>query len=128
METGRYTKPTATPIEKRLCFNCKVVEDEFHFIFKCSLYNSERKWFIDDISNILSIDFSPSIETLHLLMSGLNGDPDVGRSFCKFINTCFDIRSEMLCYHRERDISQRNKPTVTRSGRLSKRPVVLDLW
>ena len=43
IETGRYTKPTATPIEKRLCFHCKEVEDEYHLILKCPLYAGERE-------------------------------------------------------------------------------------
>ena len=127
IETGRYAKPIATPIDKRLCFHCKQVENEYHLIFECSLYNSERKSLYDDLSNILSIDIRPSNETLYLLMSCLHGDPDVGRSFCNFINKCFTIRSEILCYKKELDIFQRNKPTVTRSGRSSKRPVILDL-
>ena len=77
IETGRYAKPIATPIDKRLCFHCKQVENEYHLIFECSLYNSERKSLYDDLSNILSIDIRPSNDTLYLLMSCLHGDPDV---------------------------------------------------
>ena len=40
IETGRYTKPAPTPIEKRLCFHCKEFETEFHFISKCPLYDT----------------------------------------------------------------------------------------
>ena len=36
IETGRYSRPIETPIEKRLCFHCKQVETEFHFIFDMS--------------------------------------------------------------------------------------------
>ena len=57
----------------------------------------------------------------------MEGDPDVGRSVYNFINQSLKIRSEMLSIKKEREIALRIKPTVTRSGRLSKRPTTLDL-
>ena len=41
IETGRYTRPQKTDINKRLCFYCKNVESEFHMVFECNLYNDE---------------------------------------------------------------------------------------
>ena len=41
IETGRYTKPM-TPRENRTCVLCNVIEDEYHVIFSCPLYNSIR--------------------------------------------------------------------------------------
>jgi hypothetical protein len=43
IERGRHTKPK-TPLEDRLCTVCdkSEVEDEFHFLLKCPLYNIER--------------------------------------------------------------------------------------
>ena len=127
IETGRYTKPQATPIEKRICFYCKQVETEFHFIFNCALYHAERKLLYDELSNILTIKMTPSDDLFHTIMSSLHGDLEVGRIVCNFINSCFVIRSEMLCNKRETDIYQRTKSTTTRSGRVSKRPTILDL-
>ena len=46
IETGRYSyKPasTLTDTGNRLCFNCKTIESEFHFIFECTLYDDARK-------------------------------------------------------------------------------------
>ena len=40
-ERGRYTRPI-TPIEKRICHLCKVVEDEFLFMLQCYIYTVER--------------------------------------------------------------------------------------
>jgi len=42
IETGRYTKPY-TPRENRLCSCGTQVEDEFHFLFQCSLLADIRK-------------------------------------------------------------------------------------
>ena len=40
IETGRYTN---TPINERLCFWCKnKVENEFHFVYECILYENLR--------------------------------------------------------------------------------------
>ena len=126
IETGRYAKPSIPP-DKRICFNCKLVEDEFHFFFSCSLYNSKRKVLFKDLSKLLSIDINPSIELFYLLMSGLDGDLEVGRINCNYVNKCFNIRSELLSHKRESDILQRVKSCVTRAGRVSKRPEILDL-
>ena len=49
IETGRYDK---LEVERRLCENCKQVDDEFHFIINCSLYNNERNVLFNSISNI----------------------------------------------------------------------------
>ena len=128
VETGRYSKPAITPFEKRLCFHCKSVETEYHFIFECPLYNTERQCLYNELSNILSISINPSHELFYNLMSGLNGDLEVGRAICSFVNKCFNLRSELLSYKKETDVLKRSKSCVTRSGRNSKRPTILDLW
>ena len=127
IETGRYSKPNKTPIEKRICYYCKEVETEFHFIFKCSLYNAERNLLYNDLSNVLSIQISPSEDLFNILLSGLHGDLEVGKIICTYINESFSIRSEILSNKRENDILQRTKLEVTRSGRISRPPTILDL-
>ena len=86
IETGRYTKPQATPIEKRICFYCKQVETEFHFIFNCPIYHAERKLLYDELSNILSIKITPSAELFYTIMTSLHGDLEVGRIIGNYIN------------------------------------------
>ena len=38
-----------TPIENRLCFHCKTLEDEIHFLVVCPLYECERKKLFESI-------------------------------------------------------------------------------
>ena len=47
IETGRWTNPV-TPREERFCPHCprNKIEDEYHFLFECILYNELRKRFI----------------------------------------------------------------------------------
>ena len=127
IETGRYAKPIEIPKEKRVCFHCKQPETEFHLIFECPLYHDERNLLYNDLSQILSIDITPGNELFEILMSGLQGDLDIGKTFCDFLNKCFKIRSDILSQNKEREILQRAKATTTRSGRVSKRPIILDL-
>ena len=60
-------------------------------------------------------------------MSGLQGDLDVSKSFCNYINKCFKLQSEILSYNKGKDLLPPAKPTTTRSRRLSKRLTILDL-
>ena len=127
IETGRYSKPVALALTKRTCFHCKEIETEFHFILKCPLYQNERISLYNKLSNFLILDTSPSEEFFHLLMSGLQGDEEVGKIVCDYINDCVKIRSETLSHKIETDILQRAKSTITRYGRVSKRPETLDM-
>ena len=46
IESGRWNRPHPIPRENRLCSVCNVLEDEFHLIFECTLYENERQHFI----------------------------------------------------------------------------------
>ena len=50
VERGRYTKPK-TPAHQRLCFMCKTVEDEFHFIMECECNSGLRHGLFDKMCN-----------------------------------------------------------------------------
>ena len=47
VETGRWHKPLSIPFNERKCTICSCLEDEFHFVIKCSLYVDLRKKYID---------------------------------------------------------------------------------
>ena len=48
VETRRWTRPV-TPIENRTCLNCPIkIEDEYHFLLECDLYNDTRKTLIPE--------------------------------------------------------------------------------
>ena len=50
IETGRYNLPAPLPVQDRTCWFCseeQAVEDELHFLLKCSLYTQERQEFFD---------------------------------------------------------------------------------
>lgn len=128
IETGRYTQPKKTPIEKRTCFHCKdYIDDESHFILNCKLYDDERCKLVKTLESFSTLNINTANEPLNLILSCLNGDLEVGRAICNFINICFSIRSQALSTKIERDIYLRPQITITSSGRHSLRPTKLDL-
>ncbi len=52
METSKCQNK---PVEERICKVCEngEVENEFHFIFSCTLYNNIRATFLQNIGNII---------------------------------------------------------------------------
>ena len=122
IETGRFSVPNKTPIEKRNCFHCGQIEDEFHVIFNCNLYSEERSNLAITLLDFTTLTLDPSDETFCILMSCMNGDIEVGKAMCEFVNSCFAKRSVMLSLKNENEILLRPKITVTKSGRHSKRP------
>ncbi len=46
IEAGRWHKPISTPFDMRKCHICNVLEDEFHFVILCPLYNDLRMKYI----------------------------------------------------------------------------------
>ena len=43
IEAGRWHKPNRIPVEERTYVNCNSLEDEFHFLLECSLYQDLRQ-------------------------------------------------------------------------------------
>ena len=129
IETGRYKTNTNASLnaDKRLCFNCKTVESEYHFIFECSLYEEERKQLFESLRIFTSIPSDATHENFCTIMSGLNGDLEVSRNLCYFINNCFEIRRESINTASEKNVLLRPEVTTTRSGRLSRRPTRLNV-
>ena len=46
VEAGRWHKPNRITVEERKCVNCNSLEDEFHFLLECSLYQDLRQIYI----------------------------------------------------------------------------------
>ena len=46
IESGHWNRPHPTPRENRLCSTCNILEDEFHFMFECTLYNYDKHFLI----------------------------------------------------------------------------------
>ena len=46
VETGQWARPVRKSLNERLCTFCGVLEDEYHFIFECTVYNEERAKFM----------------------------------------------------------------------------------
>ena len=43
IEAGRWSKPHSAPKNELLCIFCINLEDEFHLLFECALYNQLRQ-------------------------------------------------------------------------------------
>ena len=130
IETGRYFKATSLKPQsddKRLCFHCKSIESEFHLMFECKLYIDERKLLIESLSNVSYLSFDATESIFCILMSCFNGDLEIGKLVCNFINACFEKRKDTLNEIHDKNILCRPETTITRLGRISKRPTRLDL-
>ena len=49
IERGRHSRPI-TPVENRLCSECKLVENEIHFLTQCKIFDTERMLLYQQIS------------------------------------------------------------------------------
>ncbi len=96
IETGRYERPKI-PAEQRLCLLCKSgdVEDEAHFLLKCSLYENHRIDMLEvcntEIENLGRLDIP---EKFNLIMSCQN--TNVLHSVGRFVFNSFRKRQETL--------------------------------
>ena len=72
IETGRYER-TIVPINQRTCFNClNNIEDEFHVIMKCPIYNELRQELLSQVDeNLIPADMNEN-DVFILLMSHEN--------------------------------------------------------
>ena len=97
IERGRYTSPKID-INDRLCNYCDLheVEDEFHFIMKCKLYNVLRDQLFHDVSDIYNISTfdinSLSNDDIFKFIMSAN-DYDTLKIVTCFVNSCFTTRS-----------------------------------
>ena len=88
IETGRYTVPKKTPIEKRTCQVCKenIIENEEHFIMECNHYFQERQKLFNELSTFTIFNQLTQTEKFNFIMSYNHGDMDVLNYVLDFIN------------------------------------------
>ena len=89
IEAGRWSKPARVPINERKCVNCQVIEDEYHFIIECHLYNDLRKKYISKYFWI-----RPSMFKFVELINSTN--QNCIRKLGAFIYQAFKLRTELL--------------------------------
>ena len=94
IEKGRYSSPKIPP-EDRICVNCKLheVEDEFHFIMRCSLYNSLRDNMFEQFNDAFDFQVLTDLEKFHLIMSA--NDYETVHAVANYTKAAFDKRSNV---------------------------------
>ena len=93
IEVGRHM---GIQKEERVCPFCpSKVENEFHFLFECSVYKYQREYLIDPITKIYP-GFIYLSNTLKIEYLMANMDPDL----CKYIANCLDLRDFLGSKHK----------------------------
>ena len=95
IETGRYAKKeNRLPPAERLCKFCSlgVCEDEYHFIMKCELYNSDRENLLNNIKKLYPSTSDLDSHALYMwLMANL--DTKIIQLLAKFVYKSFKTRN-----------------------------------
>ena len=89
IEAGRWKKPTQTSRENRKCKICDVLEDEYHFLFECSLYDALRQTLFKKYFTVRPSMF----KTVQLLKSA---NQKQLRNLAQFIFKAFDVRKDVM--------------------------------
>ena len=86
IERGRHKRLS---VEKRVCIYCNsnTVEDEKHFIFECSLYDSLRQNFFTEIKNLCK-HFSNLSQEARLIWLMTNECDEIIILFSRYIYDC----------------------------------------
>jgi len=89
IECGRWAKPNPIPFDQRTCYICQTLEDEFHFVLTCSLYNEIRRKYIP-----MCFRCRPSMLKFVELIT--TEDEILLRQLCVYIHKAFLIRTENI--------------------------------
>ena len=89
IEAGRWHKPNRTPVEERIFFYCNSLEDEFHFVLECSLYQELRQQYIKRYFWI-----RPNIPKFIELLQSEN--KNIIKNLSVYIYKSFEKRTEFL--------------------------------
>ena len=92
IEKGRHFHPKIPP-EQRLCKLCSLneVEDEFHFMLKCTFYKDLRTKMMLDIAEIYDIDDMSDKERFIFLMGFIDYDSIL--PVIRFVKSAFELRA-----------------------------------
>ena len=94
IERGRHTKPK-TDICNRICYHCNIIEDEFHFLINCPLYDQERRnLFISVQSQYPNLLYLDNENKFILLLT--SNDPQLLTSLGKYLYLSFQKRDDIL--------------------------------
>ncbi|KAL4224701.1 hypothetical protein ACF0H5_015396 [Mactra antiquata] len=85
IESGRWARPNPIPVSDRKCNICNVLEDEYHFVLECSLFNDLRNMYIQRYYRV-----RPSMYKLIELFKSDN--PATMRNLSTFIYKAFEYR------------------------------------
>ena len=94
VERGRYTNPI-TPLERRLCFVCREIEDEIHFIMHCQLFETERLDLFGRVGNKFPV-FCALDETAKFIFLMQNSDAQLITWVAKFIHHSMNKRNDNI--------------------------------
>jgi len=86
LDTGRWTKPNLIPVNERICLTCNVLEDEYHFVLECPLYNDLWN------DNIL-IYYRRRLNMQTFIKVIANENENVIKDVCLFTKLCYQIPS-----------------------------------
>lgn len=97
IESGRYAKKQYIQRSERICKKCNSsnVEDEFHFLLQCSIYNEERRKFLKHIS-CFNKYFCNLTDTEKCQWLFIQENIQIIEIFASFVDKCFDIRKKYV--------------------------------
>ena len=83
IETGRWNR---TPREQRLCNKCNELEDEFHFLFECKLYDSVRGKYLKHYYYCHRLNMFKTVELI------TNDKCEILRNLAVYVSKAFELR------------------------------------
>jgi len=89
IESDIWSKPNPTPLSERNCLFCNLLEDEYHFVLKCNLYNTLRKLYIHKYYRT-----RPNMLKIYELINA--GNSEVLKNLSIFINKAFELRNSTI--------------------------------
>ena len=105
----------------RLCHCCNVVEDETHFLLKCTIYDQARHEFFNKLRETFTFNLSQDdTQCFIILMNYLHGDPELAPLVCDFVDKCFNLRNIYLEPFIVQNDQTTDRATCTRYGRLTR--------
>ncbi len=95
IERGCYAIPQI-PAESRICMLCtnQEVEDEFHFLLKCPVYNEERVNLMSSVA--FQVPNFPNLDEYDKFMYLLSCADNIALLTAKFVQKCFTKRENAI--------------------------------